>query len=161
MSDGVIGQMAGDGLGPPAPYATIDSAARAGLAVAAPLGGTYEYAGAVISSNGGYYATPPVTINDTNDFGFSLAPGVRPAAIYHTHPSGGYRNPALSMAFSMKDVSQSQSLLVRSYIGIYYDRSIRYFDPLVMRPATLRNFQNTGVTLRGGSAGEQLCVQCF
>lgn len=161
FSDGVIGTLGGDGFGPPAPFATIEEAARAGLAEARPIGHTSEYAGAVVSFGNGYYATSPVTIGDPNDFAFSLRHGLRPLAIYHTHPIGGYAQPALSLAFSRNDVAQAEALGVRSYVGMYHDGSIRMYDPATMSPRTIRDFSNTGITLRNISAGVEVCARCF
>jgi RHS repeat-associated protein len=156
VSDGIIGQMAGDGYGPPAPYPTIGAAATAGLEAAYPLGHKYEYAGAVITSgNGGYYATTPVTINDQHNFGFSLPPGETPVALYHTHPidtNGEF--------FSKHDVETAQRLSVTSYIGVYSNNSISYFDPNTMTAITRRDFGG-GTSMTGMAKGEVLCTSCF
>jgi RHS repeat-associated protein len=161
MSNGLVGEMSGDGYGPPAPFATVEDAAKAGLREAAPIGSVYEYAGAVFSSGSGYYATYPVTINDTNDFAFRLETGVNPVAIYHTHPLGGYDDAVFSTLFSPSDLRRSEGLGITSYIGVYHDRSIRFYDPQTMKPQTLKDFEGTGRTFRNVSTGKQLCPQCF
>jgi RHS repeat-associated protein len=152
LSAGVIGEVREGQDGPPAPFSTIEEAARAGLKAAVALGTKFEFAGAVIEVPGGFYATTPVTINDPNNFAFSLEPGVKPVAIFHTHPANGF-----GAIFSANDVSMAQLLRVSSFIGVISDNSIRVFDPITMRP----QFDRRGATRTPATKGREVCTACL
>lgn len=154
LSSGVIGRMAGDGHGPPAPFASMDEAAIAGIQAAVSHSTEFEYGGAIVQVGSGYFATHPVTIGSRFHFAFSLDAGVRPSAIYHTHPGGS----DYGVFFSPADIYTARDHLgVPSYIGVIGDRSVRVFDPNTMRAT----FQGRGLHQRSITRGQEVCARCF
>ncbi|MDX6769877.1 MAG: DUF4329 domain-containing protein [Elusimicrobiota bacterium] len=137
-------------LRPEAPaFIAVEDAAVAGLREAMPLSRSYEYGGAVLSSEGRYYFTEPVTNRRTANIDFSVAVprGYRLAAIYHTHPDEGDQTDL----FSPNDVRQAKALEVVSYIGVMRDRTVRVFDPLNMNT---RRHQVSGSLVSRGEVAE-------
>ncbi len=108
-------------------YAAQNDAAVAALRVALPESGEHEFGGIIVELGGAFYYTDPVSNGDDGDIAFKavLSAGSRFMAIYHTHPSMK-RDARL---FSPHDVDEARRLGVDSYIGVWRDGTVRFFDP--------------------------------
>jgi proteasome lid subunit RPN8/RPN11 len=107
-------------------YDALQDAAVAALRAAAAQSEKFEYAGALVRSDAGYFYTDAVTAHGEADirYGVRVPEGFTLAGIYHTHPSGDG-----SILFSPTDVRQARSLGLPSFIGVLDDDSVRVFEP--------------------------------
>lgn len=111
-------------------HTSLDSAALAALAMAAPLSLRFEFGGALVNCAGAYYFTAPVTSDDERriDFDARVPKGCTLAGLYHTHPGVGVE----AAQFPVTDVEQARALNVRSYIAVAVDGTVRVYDPATM-----------------------------
>jgi|GEM_PF-2339962 len=107
-------------------YVTLEDAAVAALRAAAAQSGEFEYAGALVRSDAGFFYTDAVTAHDDSKVRYAVRvpEGFALAGIYHTHPSGDG-----SRVFSPTDVQQAKSLGLPSFIGVMDDDCVRMFSP--------------------------------
>lgn len=109
---------------------SIDAASEEAIKKALSNSSRYEYGGAVLSFEGKYCYTEPVSENDPENVSFSLnvPAGYKLVALYHTHPFAPDENAACE-GFSAADLEVSKALKTRSYIGFVGSKAIRYYDP--------------------------------
>jgi proteasome lid subunit RPN8/RPN11 len=107
-------------------YDALEDAAVAALRSAAAQSEKFEYAGALVRSDAGFFFTEAVTARDEANIRYAIRvpQGFALAGIYHTHPSGDG-----SEVFSPTDVQQAKSLGLPSFIGVMDDDSVREFEP--------------------------------
>ncbi len=107
-------------------YPTLEDAAVAALRAAAALSRVYEYGGALLRSDAGYFYTEPVTTGEEKSVSYrtSIPDGFTRVGLYHTHPGGDG-----STVFSPADVQQSKALGLPSFIGVFDDDAVRVFTP--------------------------------
>jgi proteasome lid subunit RPN8/RPN11 len=107
-------------------YDSLEDAAVAALRAAAARSEKFEYAGAIVRSETGFFLTEPVTARDEASIRYAVhvPQGFALVGLYHTHPSGDGSN-----VFSPTDVSQAKAFGVPSFIGVLDDDSVREFAP--------------------------------
>jgi hypothetical protein len=114
-------------------YATMDQAAKAGLAVAETKTKErhVEYGGGIQEINGHFYYTEPVTINSPISIKFNIrgALAAETVAIYHTHPVAIFiKYPTDTARFSPQDMMMALGHNVPSYIWSEGDNTVRVFN---------------------------------
>jgi len=107
-------------------YGALEDAAVAALRAAAAQSEKFEYAGALVRSDAGFFYTDAVTARDDASVRYAVRvpEGFALVGIYHTHPSGDG-----ATLFSPTDVQQAKSLGLPSFIGVMDDESVRLFAP--------------------------------
>lgn len=114
----------------PVPFATLEEAAKAGVAAALDRSVIIEYAGCVYRLNGQYFYTVPVSSGGKRDVAVRLAiPGSAIlVALYHTHPSD--LTTDVSDKFTDADIEAAKRLHVQSFVGVVRLGTVINYRPL-------------------------------
>lgn len=111
------------------------AAEKAGLGdtrAAAKKGKYQEYGGWVISKDGKFTYTVPVTFGQDSHFyadNVTVPDGYKAVAGYHTHPDPG----SWGEGFSAADMTWADQHHMNSYVGMSYSGNVRVYVPGVTR----------------------------
>jgi RHS repeat-associated protein len=118
-----------------------------------------EWGGGSIYYGGEYYPTDPVTKGLGAHWAAALQfpNGGQVAEIVHSHPDG-----YASEIFSQNDVDTAKAMMVTSWIMVYQDHSLRWFDPKTMDGQTTMFREGRVIEpIPNTSRGATLCTGCW